>query len=130
MSIQCTLPEASEEEEQTAWVSWGSARSDQFRIVNGTRQGSVLSPGFFGVYVDELLEELRKAGVGCYIGGRYFGAAGYADDIILMAPCTSAMLGWSRSARSLGRGIISSFQLMSILPSLRPNASTCVGHWS
>ena len=78
-------------EEQTAWVSWGSARSDQFQIVNGTRQGSVLSPGFFGVYVDELLEELRKAGVGCYIGGRYFGAAGYADDIILLAPCRSAM---------------------------------------
>ena len=78
-------------EEQTAWVSWGSARSDQFRIVNGTRQGSVLSPGFFGVYMDELLEELRKAGVGCYIGGRYFGAAGYADDIILLAPCRSAM---------------------------------------
>ena len=49
-------------EEKTAWVSWGAARSDQFRIVKGTRPGSVHSPGFFGVYVDEL----RKAGVGCY----------------------------------------------------------------
>ena len=79
-------------EEQTAWVSWGSARSAQFGIVNGTRQGSVLSPGFFSVYIDELLVKLRKSGVGCHIGGRFFGAAGYADDIILLAPCRSAMV--------------------------------------
>ena len=78
-------------EEQTAWVSWGSARSTQFKVVNGTRQGSVLSPGFFSVYVDDLLIQLRKSNVGCYIGGKFFGAAGYADDIILLAPCRSAM---------------------------------------
>ena len=78
-------------EEQTAWVSWGAAKSAQFGVVNGTRQGSVLSPGFFGVYVDELLSQLRRSGVGCHIGGQFFGAAGYADDIILLAPCRSAM---------------------------------------
>ena len=76
-------------EQQTAWVQWGNARSGQFSVVNGTRQGSVLSPGFFGVYVDDLLVELRKSGVGCHIGGKFFGAAGYADDIILLAPCRS-----------------------------------------
>ena len=76
-------------EEQTAWVSWGAAKSVQFGVVNGTRQGSVLSHGFFGVYVDELLSQLRRSGVGCHIGGQFFGAAGYADDIILLAPCRS-----------------------------------------
>ena len=70
-------------EEQTAWVSCGSARSAQFGIVNGTRQGSVLSPGFFSVYIDELLVKLRKSGVGCHIGGRFFGAAGYYPSGIL-----------------------------------------------
>ena len=74
-------------EEQTAWVSWGSARSAQFRVVNGTRQGSVLSPALFSVYVDDLLLQLRKSNVGCYIGDMFFGAAGYADDIILFALC-------------------------------------------
>ena len=78
-------------EEQTAWVKWGNTRSEQFRIVNGTRQGSVLSPAFFSVYIDDLLCQLRKSGVGCHIGGKFFGAAGYADDIILLAPCRSAM---------------------------------------
>ena len=72
-------------EEQTAWVNWGNAKSAVFGIVNGTRQGSVLSPFFFGVYVDELFTNFRRSGVGCHIG------AGYADDIILLAPCRSAI---------------------------------------
>ena len=42
-------------EEQFAWVKWGKAKSQQFSIVNGTRQGSVLSPSLFSLYMDELL---------------------------------------------------------------------------
>ena len=42
-------------EEQYAWVRWGNSRSAQFGITNGTRQGSVLSPALFAVYMDELL---------------------------------------------------------------------------
>ena len=90
-------------EEQTAWVSWGTARSSQFGILNGTRQGSVLSPGFFGIYVDELLLQLRRSGVGCYIGGSFFGAAGYADDIILLAPCRSAMAQMVKICEDYGK---------------------------
>ena len=41
--------------------------------------------------MDELLEELRKLGVGCHIGNVFFGAAGFADDVILLAPSRSAM---------------------------------------
>ena len=59
--------------------------------MNGTRQGSVLGPYLFSIYVDELLENLRRSGVGCHVGGQFFGAAGYADDIVLLAPCRSAM---------------------------------------
>ena len=51
-------------QEQTAWVRWGTARSSCFGVLNGTRQGSVLSPCIFAIYMDELLEELRKLGVG------------------------------------------------------------------
>ena len=90
-------------EEQTAWVSWGSARSAQFRVVNGTRQGSVLSPALFSVYVDDLLLQLRKSSVGCYIGDMFFGAAGYADDIILLAPCRSAMSEMVKICENFGK---------------------------
>ena len=78
-------------QEQFAWVKWGDAKSSQFKILNGTRQGSVLSPCFFAIYVDDLLQELRNLGVGCHIGDIFMGAAGFADDIILISPSRSAM---------------------------------------
>ena len=78
-------------EEQRACVSWAGRKSNTFGVANGTRQGSVLSPCLFSVYLDDLLKELRNLGVGCYMGGMWVGAAGYADDLILMAPSRSAM---------------------------------------
>ena len=36
---------------QCAWVRWGDKKSTEFGIFNGTRQGSVLSPALFTVYV-------------------------------------------------------------------------------
>ena len=55
-------------EQQKAYVKLLDQRSDSFGITNGTRQGSVLSPALFSVYLDELLQELRQLGVGCYVG--------------------------------------------------------------
>ena len=52
-------------DDQYAWVKWGGSRSSMFTIINGTRQGSVLSPALSAVYVDDLLQELRNLGVGC-----------------------------------------------------------------
>ena len=40
----------------------------------------------FSVYLDDLLKDLRKRDLGCHIGGLWFGACGYADDLILLAP--------------------------------------------
>ena len=73
-------------EEQTGWVKLAGKRSSSFKITNGTRQGSVISPLLFSVYLDDLLKELRKLQLGCHIGGYWLGACGYADDLILMAP--------------------------------------------
>ena len=49
-------------EKQYAWTRWGSCRSKEFAIANGTRQGSVLSPALFTVYVQELLDRLQALG--------------------------------------------------------------------
>jgi hypothetical protein len=78
-------------EEQQAWVKWGKARSRSFGIQNGTRQGSVLSPALFSVYMDDLIVRIRKSGVGCHVGGVFCGLVGYADDLCLLAPSRSAM---------------------------------------
>ena len=36
--------------------------------------------------LDDLLVELRRLELGCHIGGMWYGACGYADDLILLAP--------------------------------------------
>ena len=73
-------------EQQTGFIKLAGLRSNQFPITNGTRQGSVLSPLLFSVYLDDLIAKLRNLSLGCHIGGYWFGACGYADDLILLAP--------------------------------------------
>ena len=73
-------------EEQRAWVKLGNSRSATFEISNDTRQGSVLSPYFFGVYKDDLLKTLRDMQLGCFEAGVWMGACAFADDIALLAP--------------------------------------------
>lgn len=72
-------------------VDWNGVRSSVFNIVNGVKQGGVISPVLFCVYVDDLLCMLAKSNVGCYIGTYFLGALAYADDIVLLAPTASAM---------------------------------------
>ena len=46
------------------YVKWGSTMSSKFQVTNGVRQGGVLSPLLFDVYVNELSELLNKSGIG------------------------------------------------------------------
>ena len=73
------------------YIRWGNSLSDSFKVSNGVRQGSVLSPVLFSVYLDGFLEELGNSGVGCQWGCLFVGAICYADDIVLLAPCPSAL---------------------------------------
>ena len=72
-------------------VRWGDCYSEPFGVSNGGRQGGVLSPVLFAVYLDGLLEELSESGVGCYWGHMFAGALWYAVDLVLLAPCASAL---------------------------------------
>ena len=72
-------------------VRWGSTLSNGFSVSNGVRQGGILSPHLFSLYLDGLLEELADSGVGCFWGSLFVGAVAYADDVVLLAPCASAL---------------------------------------
>lgn len=74
-------------------VKWNQHISSLFTIQNGVKQGGILSPILFAVYMDNLLIELKNTGLGCYIGNIFCGALGYADDIVLIAPTKIGLNG-------------------------------------
>ena len=48
-------------------IGWARCYSSLFSVTNGVRQGSILSPYFFAVYIDDLSKELNKMKVGCLV---------------------------------------------------------------
>ena len=61
-------------------------QGEYFESLNGVRQGGVISPLIFTVYMDEMICRLLKSGIGCFIGQEYYGCLGYADDFVLLCP--------------------------------------------
>ena len=66
-------------------VNWNNTYSKSFGS-NRVRQGGVLSPVLFSIYLDSLLSSLEHAGIGCCWGGLFAGVLAYADDIVLLSP--------------------------------------------
>ena len=81
---------------QSLKVNWYGYYSNPFPSFNGVKQGGILSPILFCVYMDELISRLKQSGVGCFIRVIYLGSLGYADDLCLLAltrRATQIMLG-------------------------------------
>lgn len=58
---------------------------------NGLRQGSLLSPYLFNVYVDELNYRLSESRLGCHLAGVAANNFSYADDLAIVCPSASAL---------------------------------------
>ena len=74
---------------QTVCVKLGSTTSDFLNVSNGVRQGGILSPYLFIVYIDDLSNMLNSAGTGCHTHNCCTNHVLYADDICVIVPMQS-----------------------------------------
>ncbi|VDI75415.1 Hypothetical predicted protein [Mytilus galloprovincialis] len=66
-------------------VNWDSELADPFSILQGVRQGGILSTDLYKVYVNSLLNQIEKSGIGAHIGTIACAAPTCADDVSRLA---------------------------------------------
>ena len=72
-------------------IEWGNTRSDNIHMSNGVKQGGILSPLLFNIYLMPLFKNIQNSGIGCYMGNLPANIFGYADDIVILAPTIYAL---------------------------------------
>ena len=62
-----------------------------FCVTNGVKQGGIISPMLFNLYMDDLSLMLNCSGIGGYIGTSFINHLCYADDLCLISLSSSGM---------------------------------------
>ena len=63
----------------------GDEQTEWFDLSTGVRQGCVMSPILFSLFINGLAREINEKGKGIDVGGRRVRLLMYADDIVLLA---------------------------------------------
>ena len=66
-------------------INLNNEYSEQFKSTVGVRQGGVLSPRLFAIYIHDLISEINKMKIGIRIGNISIDIIGYADDILIIS---------------------------------------------
>ena len=72
-------------------VNWDNSYSEWFSVKAGVRQGGILSPDFYCLYVEDLVNILKAKNVGCHILSVFLAALIYADDMALLSPSVKGL---------------------------------------
>ena len=70
---------------QRARIVWNGLTGEYRNIEKGVRQGGILSPLLFKLYIDDVLQEIAQTNIGCRLGILRINILAYADDLVLLA---------------------------------------------
>ena len=74
-------------------VLWKGVYGDNYTVKQGVRQGGILSTHLYKLYLNDLLESLRKSNIGMSIGPVYIGTPSCADDVLLLSTINQELQG-------------------------------------
>ena len=66
-------------------IRWGNTVTSSFLVSNGVKQGGIISPILFNVYMDQVCKNFNASNIGGDIGGKLVNHLCYADDICLIS---------------------------------------------
>ena len=72
-------------------IKWKKHFSHFYKLDTGTRQGGVLSPVQFNIYIDNIISIITESGFGCHLRSISLAVLIYADDILLLAPTVTSL---------------------------------------
>ena len=70
---------------QSAKIVWDGESGDYFAIDKGVRQGGILSPFLFKLYIDGIIKSIDEMNIGCKLGHVRINILAYADDLVLIS---------------------------------------------
>jgi len=72
-------------------VKWGASVSRFVTLICGVRQGGVLSPHLFSIYVDDIVRRIANSRADCKFKFQCISIFMYADDILLLSPSVTLL---------------------------------------
>ena len=78
-------------------VRWNNSLSRLLLVRSGIRQGGILSPLLFNIYIDTIITALEKADMGCHIDNIFVGCIAHSDDILLLSASVVHLLKMLRN---------------------------------
>ena len=96
-------------------IKWGDTHLQRLGVSNGVRQGGIVSPHFFNVYIDELSVKLNDCKTCCCLNNVLLNHIMYAYDMALIVPSVKGLKLLIRLCEQVARRLEITFYSQKVL---------------